>query len=85
MQDLPLVQTKLNDGLFAATQETCLALCRVQDIGKKSKDKMYILCACSKYIGMIIGGELLLGMNFSLSKIGTSPNAVSCSNGRESE
>jgi hypothetical protein len=48
MQDLPLIQTKLNDDLFVATQETCLALCRVQDITKKSKDKMYILCACSK-------------------------------------
>jgi hypothetical protein len=49
MQDLPLIQTKLNDDLFVATQETCLALCRVQDTTKKSKDKMYILCACSTY------------------------------------
>ncbi|CAF0977524.1 unnamed protein product [Rotaria sordida] len=46
MQDLKVIQTKLNDDLFSTTQETCLALCRVQDITKKSKDKMYILCGC---------------------------------------
>jgi hypothetical protein len=50
MQDLTTIQTKLNDDLFATTQETCLTLCRVQDVTKKSKDKIYILCACSKYI-----------------------------------
>ncbi len=49
MQDLATIQTKLNEDLFATTQETCLALCRVQDTTKKSKDKMYILCACSTY------------------------------------
>jgi hypothetical protein len=54
MQDLKTIQTKLNDELFSATQETCLALCRVQDITKKSKEKMYILCACSKYINFHI-------------------------------
>lgn len=48
MQVLKYIQTKLNDDLFAATQETCLALCRVQDVAKKSKDKTYVLCACSK-------------------------------------
>ncbi|CAF4595135.1 unnamed protein product [Rotaria sp. Silwood1] len=31
MQDLKVIQTRLNDDLFSATQETCLALCRVQD------------------------------------------------------
>ncbi|CAF4094180.1 unnamed protein product, partial [Rotaria magnacalcarata] len=46
MQDLKVIQTKLNDDLFSATQETCLALCRVQDITKKSKEKSYIICAC---------------------------------------
>ncbi|CAF0927129.1 unnamed protein product [Adineta steineri] len=46
MQDLTNIRTKLNDDLFATTQETCLALCRVQDITKKSKDKAYIICAC---------------------------------------
>ncbi|CAF4250828.1 unnamed protein product [Rotaria sp. Silwood2] len=46
MQDLKAIQTRLNDDLFSTTQETCLALCRVQDVTKKSKDKMYILCAC---------------------------------------
>ncbi len=50
MQDLKIIQTKLNDDFFPSTQETCLAICRVQDITKKSKDKMYIFCACSKYI-----------------------------------
>ena len=47
MEDLTVIKTKLNDDFFVATQETCLALCRVQDITKKSKDKTYILCACS--------------------------------------
>ena len=50
MQDLVSIQKKLNDDLFAVTQEKCLALCRVQDITKKSKEKSYILCACSKLI-----------------------------------
>jgi hypothetical protein len=54
MQDLATIQTKLNEDLFSTTQETCLALCRVQDITKKSKDKMYILCACSKYMDYFI-------------------------------
>lgn len=49
MQDLPALQTKLNEDFFAASQETCLALCRVQDVTKKAKNKTYILCACSKY------------------------------------
>lgn len=46
MQDLNSIRTKLNDELFQTTQETCLCLCRVQDITKKSKEKTYILCAC---------------------------------------
>jgi hypothetical protein len=50
MQELPIIQTKLNEDLFPVTQEVCVTLCRVQDVTKKSKDKMYILCACSKYI-----------------------------------
>ena len=48
MQDLPSILTKLNGEFFAAMQETCLTACRVQDITKKSKDKLYVLCACSK-------------------------------------
>jgi hypothetical protein len=50
MQDLTIIQTKLNEDLFPTTQETCLSSCRVQDVTKKSKDKIYILCACSKYM-----------------------------------
>jgi len=46
MQDLNSIQTKLNEELFFTTQELCLCLCRVQDISKKSKEKIYILCAC---------------------------------------
>lgn len=50
MQDLATIKSKLENDFFPTTQETCLALCRVNDATKKSKDKMYILCACSTYI-----------------------------------
>lgn len=50
MQDLSTIKTKLDNDFFPTTQEICRALCRVHDVAKKSKDKMYILCACSKYM-----------------------------------
>ena len=46
MQDIASIQRKLNEDLFAATQEKCLTLCRVQDVNKASKKKIHVLCGC---------------------------------------
>lgn len=49
MQDLLPIQSKLNNELFSSSQEKCLSLCRVQDLGKASKKKSLVLCACSSF------------------------------------
>ena len=76
MQDLKTIQTKLNDDFFSTTKETCLTSCRIQDITKKSKDKMYILCACSKYMNFqqIIVLEYCLQHTFTSTKQRTDRN-----------
>ncbi|CAF0788718.1 unnamed protein product [Didymodactylos carnosus] len=46
MQDITSIKSRLNEELFSSTQESCLTLCRVYDLTKKGKERVYILCAC---------------------------------------